>query len=96
MPTFRENIIASGRWTEAELEPFSCGDVLNNNILVCEREGLWFLGDVFNTPAWFPLANVFSIGDLTLMIGMILFLQAKMVSRTPTQDETEVTSHEKE
>jgi len=87
MPTFRENLLASGRWSAERLDQFSCGDVLNNNILICEREGLWFLGDVFNTPAWFPLANVFSIGDIVLMLGMILFLQAKMNPKKVTPDE---------
>ena len=84
MPVFRENLIASGRWTEAELAPYSCGDVLNNNVLICEREGLWFLGDMFNTPIWFPLANVFSIGDILLAIGMIIFIQAKMAHHRPS------------
>jgi hypothetical protein len=31
---------------------------------------LWFLGDVFALPAGFPLANVFSVGDLLILLGV--------------------------
>lgn len=31
---------------------------------------LWFLGDVFALPSWFPLANVFSVGDVLLLVGL--------------------------
>lgn len=31
-----------------------------------------FLGDIFALPAWVPLANVFSVGDLLIMVGGIL------------------------
>ena len=30
---------------------------------------LAWLGDVFHTPEWLPLANVFSIGDVLLLVG---------------------------
>jgi Family of unknown function (DUF5317) len=30
---------------------------------------LTFLGDIIATPRWLPFANVFSIGDITLVIG---------------------------
>lgn len=33
---------------------------------------LWFLGDVFAIPDGFPLANVFSVGDLTILAGVLL------------------------
>jgi hypothetical protein len=31
---------------------------------------LWFLGDVFAIPAGWPLANVFSIGDVLIVLGV--------------------------
>ncbi|MCU1500927.1 MAG: hypothetical protein JWM12_281 [Ilumatobacteraceae bacterium] len=31
---------------------------------------LSFLGDIFYTPGWMPFANVFSIGDATLIVGL--------------------------
>jgi hypothetical protein len=30
---------------------------------------LWFLGDVFAIPAGWPLANVFSVGDVLILLG---------------------------
>lgn len=35
---------------------------------------LAFLGDVFALPSEFPLANVFSVGDILIGIGMMLFV----------------------
>lgn len=35
---------------------------------------LMFLGDVFALPSEFPLANVFSVGDILIGIGMMLFV----------------------
>lgn len=35
---------------------------------------LWFLGDVFALPARLPLANVFSVGDLLIGLGMAGFI----------------------
>ena len=33
---------------------------------------LTFLGDVFAVPGWLPLSNVFSIGDVILVVGALL------------------------
>ena len=35
---------------------------------------LWFLGDVFAMPASWPLANVFSIGDIILIVGAFVLM----------------------
>lgn len=35
---------------------------------------LWFLGDVFAVPSGFPLANVFSVGDLLIAFGVASFI----------------------
>jgi len=35
---------------------------------------LAFLGDIFATPASIPAANVFSIGDMLLVLGAFIFL----------------------
>ena len=35
---------------------------------------LGFLGDVFHTPAWLPIHNVFSVGDLVIVAGAFLLL----------------------
>jgi len=39
----------------------------NSGIL--EHPVLPFLGDVFAVPSWFPLANVFSVGDVLVVAG---------------------------
>jgi hypothetical protein len=36
---------------------------------VVQHPRLWFLGDVFATPASWPLPNVFSVGDLIIVLG---------------------------
>ena len=36
------------------------------------------LGDVFALPAWLPLANVFSIGDVLIGIGIAILVAAAM------------------
>jgi predicted MFS family arabinose efflux permease len=44
-----------------------------NSAAVAEPK-LWFLGDVFALPAGWPMANVFSIGDLLLLAGAFVLL----------------------
>lgn len=39
------------------------------NSAVVHDAHLWFLGDVFGVPSWVPAANVFSVGDLLLVLG---------------------------
>jgi hypothetical protein len=42
---------------------------------------LGFLGDVFHTPAWFPIHNVFSVGDIVIVLGAFLLLHFVCRSR---------------
>jgi len=42
---------------------------------------LRFLGDIFSIPEGWPLANVFSIGDILLVVGSALLLHAVCRSR---------------
>ncbi len=39
-----------------------------------ENPRLLFLGDVFATPSWFPLYNVFSVGDGLIVLGVFMLL----------------------
>jgi hypothetical protein len=59
---------------------------LNNSILMSDSSRLWFLCDVFALPQSWPMANVFSIGDLLVVLGGIIFTQSVLVpsSATPT------------
>jgi hypothetical protein len=49
---------------------------------------LWPLTDIFAIPAWVPFANVFSIGDVLLGIGVALTIAAGM-RRRPAPDPEE-------
>lgn len=46
------------------------------NSTVVEHPRLLFFGDVFAIPKSWPLSNVFSIGDVLLVIGCVLVLHA--------------------
>jgi hypothetical protein len=46
----------------------------NNNVLGSAHTHLAFLGDVLPLPAAVPLANAFSIGDLLLLVGAMVFV----------------------
>lgn len=63
---------------------FAAGaDVSNNSQLAdASQVHLWVLTDIIPLPSWFPLANVFSIGDVLLVIG-IMFLCYQTVRHTP-------------
>lgn len=41
-----------------------------------EDPRLLFLGDVFATPDWFPLYNVYSVGDAVIVLGVLVLLHA--------------------
>jgi Family of unknown function (DUF5317) len=42
---------------------------------------LLFLGDVFATPSWFPLYNVYSVGDALIVLGVFMLLHTVSGSR---------------
>lgn len=66
-------IVANGGWMPADQAAIeSIGGLANgytNSILVPDP-ALRPLTDVFALPAWLPLANVFSIGDVLIGIGI--------------------------
>jgi hypothetical protein len=39
-----------------------------------EDAPLGFLGDVFHTPGWLPIHNVFSVGDVVIVLGAFILL----------------------
>jgi hypothetical protein len=55
------------------------GDFNNSGILT--HAHFAFLGDVFAIPAGWPLANVFSIGDLLILVGLAVGLHVTCSSR---------------
>ncbi len=52
----------------------TAGDFANSAVVADAR--LAFLGDVFAVPAGWPLANVFSVGDVVLLAGLAWLLHA--------------------
>jgi hypothetical protein len=45
-----------------------------SNSAVGTKSPLWFLGDVFAIPHGVPFANVFSAGDVAILVGAAIFL----------------------
>jgi len=55
----------------------------HNSTLINEETRLWFLADIFALPASFPLANVFSIGDVVLALGISRLIYVAMTRDLP-------------
>ena len=51
------------------------------NSAVVDDAQLQFLGDVFATPTWLPLHNVFSIGDGILLLGVFVLVHVACGSK---------------
>jgi hypothetical protein len=72
--------------TEAALATAGLGDRSGfSNSAVLADPALAPLTDVFALPAWFPLANVFSVGDVLIGLGVaaLLALGMRRPRRTP-------------
>lgn len=54
-------------------------EFVNSRALVDAR--LLFLGDVFAVPSWLPIHNVFSVGDLCILVGAFIGLHRASGSR---------------
>jgi Family of unknown function (DUF5317) len=59
-----------------------------------ENANLGFLGDVFAIPDGWPGANVFSIGDVVIVIGAFLVLHAVTGSRLLGRRRSQLVAHE--
>ena len=64
---------------EAAGIPQHAGDFINS--APASDAPLGFLGDIFHTPAWFPIQNVFSVGDVEIVLGGFLLLHFVCRSR---------------
>lgn len=72
MPADPDALAAAGR-SVAEGE-------FSNSAAVADPK-LAFLGDVIPTPAWLPVSNVYSVGDLLIVIGILVLLHVACGSR---------------
>ena len=77
LPASREALRFAG--LPPELEEFTNSGVL-------EQPRLALLGDVFALPAGLPLANVFSIGDVVILVGVTLALHRSCAAPQPALD----------
>lgn len=55
--------------------------VYNNSIAAGEGVRLWLLTDILPLPAWVPLANVYSIGDVLIELGAALLCWKTLLRR---------------
>ncbi len=65
-------------WRVSGMAKVAAGDFENSNIT--NDANLWFFGDIFAVPSGWPLANVFSIGDVLIVAAVIY--SAHKVCRT--------------
>jgi hypothetical protein len=62
----------------AALAALGFGTGGNTNSVVVDQPALEPLTDIFAMPAWMPLANVFSIGDVLIGAGLAIAIAAAM------------------
>jgi hypothetical protein len=74
MPASREALAALGA---------SAPSIYSNSSVVPDP-ALWPLTDIFALPSWLPMANVFSIGDVLIGLGVALVIVIHMRRPTPT------------
>ena len=76
MPVSHDALVAIGRGAR---------DGYSNNIQ-SEQVLLWPLTDLFAMPAWVPMANIFSVGDVLIGIGAAIAVVAAMHGRGPLRE----------
>jgi hypothetical protein len=73
MPASREALTTAGFSDEGE----------HTNSIVLENPALEPLTDIFALPAGLPFANVFSIGDVLIALGIVVVIVTTMRRPTP-------------
>lgn len=76
MPVSHDALVAIGRGAR---EGYS-------NNAESAQVNLWPLTDLFAMPAWVPMANIFSVGDVLIGIGAAIAVVAAMHGRGPLRD----------
>ena len=81
-------IVANGGWMPADPAAIELIGGLTNgytNSILVPDPALKPLTDIFALPAWLPFANVFSVGDVLIGIGIAATLVFAMRSRPPNE-----------
>jgi hypothetical protein len=91
MPVSPESATYAGRIANYATEGLA---VDNNSIATNSNVHLWILTDILALPRWFPLANVFSIGDVLIVVGACLLCYRTMLGKLPAAPVTPRRAHE--
>jgi hypothetical protein len=75
-----EGVMPASAWATRVSGLTSPGDEFANSKML-EHPHLLFLGDVFAIPESWPLSNVFSIGDVALVIGGAILIHTTCATR---------------
>jgi hypothetical protein len=79
-------IIANGGYMPAGREAMAAlgmtDPVIYSNSAVVAQPSLEPLTDIFALPRWLPFANIFSIGDVLIGLGVVVVIVAAMRTRT--------------
>lgn len=79
-------IVANGGWMPADPDALAAvgglADGYTNSVVVADP-ALQPLTDVFALPGWLPLANVFSIGDVLIGVGIVVTIAVAMRAGRP-------------
>ena len=90
-------IVANGGWMPADPVALDSVGVLPagaSNSIVVSQPALQPLTDLFALPAWLPLANVFSIGDVLIGVGIAVTIALAMrAGRVAGADKTSAATH---
>jgi hypothetical protein len=75
-------VIANGGYMPATLAALTAAgkaapEVYSNSSVVPDP-ALWVLTDIFALPTWLPLANVFSVGDVLIGVGIAMTIVIAM------------------
>ena len=65
------------------------GDAFANSAALPHPHLSW-LGDNYAVPAWFPFANVFSLGDLVILLGAAVLVHRASRHREPDRERSTV------
>jgi len=77
MPASAEALRRAG--LESVAHALETGTRQGNTMLMSSSTRLNFLGDWFYFPSWVPLSSAFSVGDVILGLGAVVFLARRMV-----------------